>query len=132
MVVPRKGPKGKGKAPPKGKGRAKPRPKEVVDEGEFWEDPAEDGTGPSRKAKNKAKTRATSKRESGRSGESRRGFRRRSSHNRKDSEVVLANGGQVTDPLMTQQNPAADEAPPARDAKVSLNYLACKVSPPPK
>jgi hypothetical protein len=44
VVVPGKGPKGKGKAPPKGKGRAKPQPKEVVDEGEFGEDPAEDAT----------------------------------------------------------------------------------------
>jgi hypothetical protein len=71
VVVPRKGPKGKGKALPKGKGRTKPQPKEVVDEGEFGEDPAEDGTGTSRKAKNKVKTRATLKRKSDRSGKSR-------------------------------------------------------------
>ena len=34
VAVPRKGSKGKGKAPPEGKGRTTPQPKEVMDDGE--------------------------------------------------------------------------------------------------
>jgi hypothetical protein len=123
VVVPRKGPKGKGKAPPKGKGRAKPQPKEVVDEGEFEEDPAEDATGTSRKAKNKVKTKATPKRKSGRSGKSRVADLDDEVAITKDSEVVLVDSEQVSDPPMAQQNPNVDEASPPRDAKVSLNFV---------
>ena len=121
VIVPRKGPRGKGKAPPKGKGRAKPQPKEVV-EGEVEEDPAEDATGTSRRRRTR----------------SRRGRHQRGSPAdraslvadsddevaiTKGSEMMLADGGQVSDPLMAQQNPNVDEASQSRDAKVSLNFV---------
>ena len=121
VVVHRKGPKGK--APPRGKDGAKPQPKEVVDEGEFKENPAEGAAGTSRKAKNKVKTKATPKRKSGRSGKSRVADLDDEVAIPKDSEVVSVDSEQVSDPPTAQKNPNVDEASPPRDTKVSLNFV---------
>jgi hypothetical protein len=126
VVVPRKGSKGKGKAPPKGKARTKPQPKVVADDGEFEEEAAEYATGTSRKAKNKTKTKATPKRKSDRSGKSRVADLDDEvtvDATAKDSEVVLADSELVSDPPMAQQDPNADETSPPQDAKVGLNFL---------
>jgi hypothetical protein len=123
VVVPRKGPKGKGKAPPKGKGRAKPQPNEAVDEGEIEEIPAEDAAGTSRKVKNKVNTKTTPKRKSGRSGKSRVADPDDEVAIKEGSEVVSVDSKQVSDPPMTQQNPNVDEASPPRDAKASLGFV---------
>jgi len=58
-VAPKKGPKGKRKAPPKGKGRTKPQPTEPVGDEEFQEVPPDDPAEMSGKAKTKVKLKVT-------------------------------------------------------------------------
>ena len=71
-AVPKKGTKGKGKAPPKGRSRAKPQPREVAGDEEFGEGPVEDAIGTSKKSKGRATTsKATTKAKSVRSAKSR-------------------------------------------------------------
>ena len=122
-AVPKKGSKGKGKAPPKGKSRAKPRPKEVV---EFEEDLADDATGTGKKAKSRVKAKAATKTKSTRSGKSRvvdSDDEVTADTIVKDPESVLVGSEQMGDSSVAQQNAKGDETPPPQDAKVSFNVI---------
>ena len=91
--------------PPKAKGRTEPQPKEVADNGEFEDDAAEHATGTSRKAKSKVKVKAIPERKPARSGKSRVADLDEEvtvDATAKNSEVVLTDSEQVSDPPMAQ------------------------------
>ena len=121
-VAPKKGSKGKGKAPLKAKGRKKPQPKEAVNDKEADEDFANDATGTSRKAMSKGKTKATTKTKSARSAKSRvvdSDDEVTVDTNTRDSGVLLVD--EAGGPSMVQQKAKGDETPPPQDARVSSN-----------
>ena len=123
-VVPKKGPKGK--APPKGKGRTKPQHREVVDDEEFEEDPAEDAAGTGKKAKSKVTTKATRKTRSVRSGKPRvvdSDDKTPMDPPVKDPDVALVDSEQTGDSSMAQQNMKEDKTPPPQTTTVSLNSV---------
>ena len=98
----------------------------MADDGESEEDPTEDGTGKSGKAKGKVGTRVTPKGKSARSGKSRVADLDDEvtvDATSKNSEVVLADIRPVGDPPMVQKHPNVDENSPPQDAMVSLNFL---------
>ena len=105
-VAPKKGPKGKRKAPLKGKGRMKPQAKGPVDDEEPQEvpvdDPANGAAGMNGKAKSKVKARATTKAKSARSDKSR---------------VLDSDNEATADAVMDET------VTPPQDARVSLGFV---------
>ena len=126
-AVLKKGSKGRKKAPPKRKGRTKPQPKELMNDGEFQEDPADDDAGTNKKkTKSKVKTKATTKAKATRSNKSRivgSDDEAMGDTTARDPEVVLVDSEQVAGPSTAQQGVGGDETPPPQDARVSLGFV---------
>ena len=121
-VVPKKGTKGKGKAPPKGKRKAKPQPMEAVDDQEFGEVPTDHTAMTNRKGKSKAVTRATTKTKPARPGKPRAvdsDDEVTADAPAKDSEVAFGDDEHAS---AAQQDTRRDEAP-SQSAGVGLSSV---------